>query len=186
MVAAQRVPSRYPLDRVSRAGGHAEQRGAAMRVAIASDHAGFDQKGPIVRHLREEGYDVIDLGPRSGERCDYPDFGDKVGRYVASGKAERGVVICGTGLGISMTADKVPGIRATPVQTVQFAQLAREHNNANVIGLSGRFVSLETNEQIVDTFLTTEFAGGRHAARVEKIMREDDPAFTGVPEEFGL
>ena len=97
-----------------------------------------------------------------------------------------GVLICGTGVGISLAANKVPGIRATPVQTVQFAQLAREHNNANVIGLSGRFVSLETNEQIVDTFLTTEFAGGRHAARVEKIMREDDPAFTGVPEEFGL
>lgn len=157
-----------------------------MRVAIASDHAGFDQKGPIADYLRSEGYEVIDLGPSVGERCDYPDFGDKVGRYVAAGKADRGVVICGTGLGISMTADKVPGIRATPVQTVQFAELAREHNNANVIGLSGRFVDLETNKQIVDTFLTTEFAGGRHAGRVEKIMREDDPTFQGVPEDFGM
>ena len=157
-----------------------------MRVAVASDHAGFDQKGPIVRHLREEGHDVVDLGPISDERCDYTDFGDKVGRYVAAGKAERGVVICGTGLGISMTADKVPGIRAAPVQTVQFAQLARRHNNANVIGLSGRFVPLETNEQIVDAFLTTEFAGGRHVGRVEKVMREDDPSFAGVGEEFGL
>lgn len=96
-----------------------------MRVAVASDHAGFDQKGPIVKHLLEEGYDVVDLGPRSGERCDYPDFGDKVGRYVASGKADRGVVICGTGLGISMAADKVPGVRATPVQTVQLTQTSR-------------------------------------------------------------
>jgi ribose 5-phosphate isomerase B len=185
-VAGSDLLARYPHDKALHAGACPEERGTHMRVAIASDHAGFDQKGPIVKHLREEGYDVVDLGPRSGERCDYPDFGDKVGRYVASGKADRGVVICGTGLGISMTADKVPGIRATPVQTVQFAQLAREHNNANVIGLSGRFVSLDTNEQIVDTFLTTEFAGGRHAARVEKIMREDDPSFTGVPEEFGL
>lgn len=157
-----------------------------MRIAIGSDHAGFDQKAPIAEHLRAQGHEVIDLGPTSAERCDYPDYADKVARMVARGDADRGVLICGTGLGISMTADKVPGIRATPVQTVQFAQLAREHNNANVIGLSGRFVSLETNEQIVDTFLTTEFAGGRHAARVEKIMREDDPAFTGVPEEFGL
>ena len=90
---------------------------------------------------------------------------------------------CGTGIGIAMTADKVPGIRATPVQTVQFAELAREHNNANVIGLSGRFTDLAVNEAIVDTFLSTEFAGGRHAGRVEKIMREDDPNFKGVDAE---
>ena len=83
----------------------------------------------------------------------------------------------------TMTADKVPGIRATPVQTVQFAELAREHNNANVIGLSGRFTDLAVNEAIVDTFLSTEFAGGRHAGRVEKIMREDDPNFKGVDAE---
>lgn len=155
-----------------------------MRVAIASDHGGFDQKAPLIEHLRAEGHEVFDLGPSTADRCDYPDFGDKVARMVASGGADRGVVICGTGIGISMTADKVPGIRATPVQTVDFARLAREHNNANVIGLSGRFVSLEDNERIVDTFLTTEFEGGRHTARVEKIMREDDPSFAGVPADF--
>ena len=99
---------------------------------------------------------------------------------VSRGEAERAVLICGTGIGISMTADKVPGVRATPVQTVKFAELARQHNNANVIGLSGRFVSLEDNLKLIDTFLTTEFEGGRHAKRVEKIMREDDPAFQGV------
>ena len=157
-----------------------------MRIAIGSDHAGFDQKAPIAEHLRAQGHEVIDLGPTSAERCDYPDYADKVARMVARGDADRGVLICGTGLGISMTADKVPGIRATPVQTVQFAQLAREHNNANVIGLSGRFVPRETNLQIVDTFLATEFAGGRHTARVEKIMREDDPSFPGVGDDFGL
>ena len=83
-----------------------------------------------------------------------------------------------------MTADKVPGIRATAIQTVQFAELCREHNDCNVIGLSGRFVPLELNEQIVDTFLTTEFGGGRHTGRVQKIMREDDPSFEGVPVDF--
>ncbi len=125
----------------------------------------------------------MDFGPANDDRVDYPDFADKVARAVAAGKADRGVLICGTGIGIAMTADKVPGIRATPVQTVQFAELAREHNNANVIGLSGRFTDLEVNEAIVDTFLSTEFAGGRHAGRVEKIMREDDPNFKGVDAE---
>ncbi len=157
-----------------------------MRIAVASDHAGFIQKAPIIEHLESLGHEVLDLGPSTDDRCDYPDFGDKVGRAVASGKADRGVVICGTGLGIAMTADKVPGVRAVPIQTVEFATLCREHNNANVIGLSGRFVPLELNCQIVDTFLTTEFGGGRHTGRVEKMMREDDPAFEGVPEDFGM
>ena len=151
-----------------------------MRIAIASDHAGFVQKDPLADYLRAQGHEVIDCGPATDERCDYPDYADKVARRVARGEVDRGVLICGTGLGIAMAADKVPGVRATPIQTVEFARLAREHNNANVIGLSGRFVSLEDNEKILDAFLTTEFAGGRHTARVEKIMREDDPAFPGV------
>ena len=157
-----------------------------MRIAVASDHAGFIQKAPIIEHLESLGHEVMDLGPATDDRCDYPDFGDKVGRAVASGKADRGVVICGTGLGIAMTAGKVPGVRAVPIQTVEFATLCREHNNANVIGLSGRFVPLELNCQIVDTFLTTEFGGGRHTGRVEKMMREDDPTFDGVPADFGM
>ncbi len=152
-----------------------------MRIAIASDHAGFIQKDPLAQYLRSKGHEVVDLGPKTDERCDYPDYADKVARMVARGEAERGVLICGTGLGIAMTADKVPGIRATPIQTPEFAQLAREHNDANVIGLSGRFVPLEVNEKILDVFLSTEFAGGRHAPRVEKMMREDDPSFQGVP-----
>jgi ribose 5-phosphate isomerase B len=156
-----------------------------MRIAIASDHAGFVQKDPLAEYLRSQGHEVFDLGPTTDARCDYPDFADKVARLVASGDAERGVLICGTGLGVAMTADKVPGVRAVPIQTTQFARLAREHNDANVIGLSGRFVSLEDNEQILDTFLTTSFAGGRHAGRVEKIMREDDVDFPGVPAGFG-
>lgn len=157
-----------------------------MRIAIGSDHAGFLQKAPLAEYLRSQGHEVVDCGPATDDRCDYPDFGDKAARLVAAGKVDRGVLICGTGLGIAMTADKVPGVRAVPIQTVEFARLCREHNNANVIGLSGRFVSLMDNEAILDTFLTTEFAGGRHTGRVEKIMREDDPSFAGVPEDFGL
>ena len=157
-----------------------------MRIAIGSNHAGFLQKAPLAEYLRSQGHEVVDCGPATDDRCDYPDFGDKAARLVAAGKVDRGVLICGTGLGIAMTADKVPGVRAVPIQTVEFARLCREHNNANVIGLSGRFVSLMDNEAILDTFLTTEFAGGRHTGRVEKIMREDDPSFAGVPEDFGL
>ena len=157
-----------------------------MRIAIASDHAGFLQKAPLTEYLRSLGYEVVDCGPSTDARCDYPDFGDKVARLVAKGEVERGVLICGTGLGIAMTAGKVAGVRAVPIQSVEFARLCREHNNANVIGLSGRFVSLTDNERILDAFLTTEFGGGRHTGRVEKMMREDDPDFPGVPLDFGM
>ena len=151
-----------------------------MRIAVACDHGGIVQKDAIVEHLKSLGHEVFDLGTNSEDSVDYPDFADRAARMVSRGEADRAVLICGTGIGISMTADKVPGVRATPVQTVKFAELARQHNNANAIGLSGRFVSLEDNLKLVDTFLTTEFEGGRHAKRVEKIMREDDPAFQGV------
>ena len=151
-----------------------------MRIAVACDHGGFVQKDAIVEHLKSLGHEVFDLGTNSEDSVDYPDFADRAARMVSRGEADRAVLICGTGIGISMTADKVPGVRATPVQTVKFAELARQHNNANAIGLSGRFVSLEDNLKLIDTFLTTKFEGGRHAKRVEKIMREDDPAFQGV------
>ncbi|MBM6676168.1 ribose 5-phosphate isomerase B [Olsenella uli] len=157
-----------------------------MRIAIASDHAGFVQKDPLADYLRSRGHEVINCGPATDDRCDYPDFADRVARLVARGEADRGVLICGTGIGIAMTADKVAGVRACPIQTVEFARLCREHNDANVIGLSGRFVSLEDNEAILDAFLSTEFEGGRHAGRVAKMMREDDPAFAGVPLDSGM
>ena len=157
-----------------------------MRIAIASDHAGFVQKDPLADYLRSRGHEVVDCGPATDARCDYPDFADRVARLVARGEADRGVLICGTGIGIAMTADKVAGVRACPIQTVEFAQLCRAHNDANVIGLSGRFVSLEDNEAILDAFLSTEFEGGRHADRVAKMMREDDPAFAGVPLDSGM
>ena len=151
-----------------------------MRIAIACDHGGYVQKDAIVEHVKSLGHEVYDLGTDSEESVDYPDFADKAARMVSRGDADRAILICGTGIGISMTADKVPGVRCTPLQSVKFAELARQHNNANAIGLSGRFVPLEDNLKIIDTFLTTEFEGGRHERRVEKIRREDDPSFEGV------
>ena len=151
-----------------------------MRIAIAADHAGFLQKKAIKDFIEGLGHEVTDLGPDSDDRVDYPDYADKVARMVARGDADRGVLICGTGLGMAITADKVAGIRAVPVQDTTFARLSREHNDCNVICLSGRYVSLMDNCAIVESFLTTEHAGGRHTGRVQKAMREDDPSFQGV------
>lgn len=144
-----------------------------MKISIASDHAGFEQKQDLVAYLRREGHEVLDRGPESDARVDYPDFAALVGKDVQSGEAERGVLVCGTGIGMAMAAGKLEGIRAANVVRRDFAVLCREHNDANVITLSGRFVSLEDNERILDAFLTTEFAGGRHAGRVEKINALD-------------
>lgn len=144
-----------------------------MRVAVASDHAGFCQKAQVVDFITSLGHEAVDLGPATDDRVDYPDFAHKVAWGVAGGEYDRGVLICGTGIGMAMTADKVPGIRAVAIQTPGFAELCREHNDANVVCLSGRFVDPATNDEIVRIFLTQEFGGGRHAARVEKMMRED-------------
>lgn len=141
-----------------------------MRISIASDHAGFEQKQILARHLAGCGHEVIDRGPENDGRVDYPDFAELVARDVADGSAEFGVLVCGTGIGMAIAANKVKGIRAVNVVTPQFAQLSREHNNANVVTVSGRFVPVEENEAIVDTFLSTPFSGGRHTGRVEKIM----------------
>lgn len=141
-----------------------------MRISVASDHAGFDQKQQIIAYLKSLGHDVIDRGPDSDERVDYPDYAIKVGMDVAFDRADRGVLICGTGIGMSIVANKLPKIRCANVTAPNFAELARKHNDANVIALSGRFVDLGTNEQIIDIFLETEFEGGRHAARLNKIL----------------
>ena len=141
-----------------------------MKVSIASDHAGFEQKQMLVAHLQGAGHQVIDRGPDSDDRVDYPDFAELVAKDVVSGQAQRVVLVCGTGIGMAIAANKVDGIRAANIVSEEFAALTREHNDANVITVSGRFVSEEENRKIVDTFLSTEFAGGRHAGRVEKIM----------------
>ena len=144
-----------------------------MIISIASDHAGFDQKQALVDYLVGQGYDVIDRGPDSDDRVDYPDYAAALAHDVSGGTADRGVLVCGTGIGMALAADKVVGIRAANVINVQFAELCRQHNDANVVTLSGRFVELEENKKIVDAFLTTKFEGGRHAMRVAKIMKLD-------------
>lgn len=140
-----------------------------MRVSIASDHAGFEQKQMLVGFLRDLGHEVFDRGPEDDGRVDYPDFAALVARDVSDGAADRGVLVCGTGIGMAMAANKVRGIRAANVTSPEFAALAREHNDANVVSVSGRFVDAETNCAIVKAFLETDFAGGRHVGRIGKI-----------------
>ena len=141
-----------------------------MKVSIASDHAGFDEKQLLVPYLNELGYEVVDRGPESADRVDYPDYAELVARDIESGLAERGILICGTGIGMSLAANKCEGIRAANVTMPEIAALCRQHNDANVICISGRFVSDGDNRAIVKAFLETEFEGGRHEQRVEKIM----------------
>lgn len=145
-----------------------------MRVAIASDHGGFEHKQELVNYLANElGCEVLDMGPDSDASVDYPDYAAPVARAVSAGEADRGVLVCGTGIGMALAADKVPGVRASSITSVPFAELFRQHNNGNVVCLSGRFVDLDVNKEIVKTFLTTEFEGGRHEGRVAKVMDLD-------------
>ena len=145
-----------------------------MRVAIASDHAGFEQKQMLADFLAQElDVDVQDLGPATDDRVDYPDYAEKVAHAVASGDADRGVLVCGTGIGMALAADKVAGIRAASIVTPDFADLFRRHNDGNVICLSGRFTDPEVNKEIRRVFLSTDFEGGRHAQRVAKVMDLD-------------
>ena len=141
-----------------------------MRIVIGSDHAGFDQKQRLARYLAEKGLDVTDVGTGNAEdSVDYPDFALAAARTLASDGAEFGVLVCGTGIGMAIAANKVAGVRAANVTTPEFARLSREHNDANFVTLSARFVPVQTNEEILDAFLGTEFGGGRHAGRVAKI-----------------
>lgn len=140
-----------------------------MRVAIGSDHAGFEMKESLKEYVKSLGHEVEDFGAPSSDPVDYPDIGYRVARDVASGRFDRGVLICGTGIGMSIVANKVPGVRAALVGDVETARLAREHNDANVLTLGARVIRLELAREIVRIFLDTGFAGGRHARRVEKI-----------------
>ncbi len=155
-----------------------------MRVAVGSDHAGFEQKQKLAAYIADElGYEVIDLGTTNEESVDYPDYAEKVARFVAAGEAERGVLVCGTGIGVSLAADKVAGIRASSITSPEFAALFRQHNDGNVVCLSGRFVDLDVNKEIVRVFLSTEFEGGRRTTRrVDKINALD---YTGRPGSEG-
>lgn len=141
-----------------------------MRIALGADHGGFELKNEIRTHLESQGIEVIDLGTNSKDSVDYPRFGFLVGDAVSTGKADLGIVVCGTGLGISIAANKVPGIRAVVCTETYSARMAREHNNANILALGGRVIGIGLALDIVDIFLKTPFAGGRHARRIDLII----------------
>ncbi len=140
-----------------------------MRIAIGSDHAGFDLKEAVKGFLSETGHNVEDFGCRDTSSVDYPDFAFAVADAVAQGRCERGILICGSGIGMSMTANKVPGIRAALCRDVSSAELSRQHNDANILCLGGRVTGEELAREIVSAYLTAGFEGGRHARRLEKM-----------------
>jgi ribose 5-phosphate isomerase B len=142
------------------------------RIPIASDHAGFELKERLRTSLAELGYDVQDIGTHGTASTDYADFAHPLAQEVASGEAERGILLCGTGLGMSYVANRYPGVRAAVAWTPEIAALARKHNDANILVLPARFISDEDAVEIMKAWLTTEFEGGRHTRRVEKIERE--------------
>lgn len=139
------------------------------RIALGADHAGFRLKQLLAQHLKSQGHEVVDLGTDTEESVDYPDFGAAVGRAVAGGDADLGVCVCGTGIGIAMAANKVPGVRAATVHDATSARLTRQHNDANVICLGERLTGVEVAKDAVDAFLAASFEGGRHQRRVDKI-----------------
>lgn len=140
-----------------------------MKIAVGSDHAGFDYKKELAGWLNNEGHQVLDFGTYSNESVDYPDFAFPAAESVAAGVSDFGVLVCGSGIGVSITANKVTGIRAANCCTEEMAELARQHNNANVVTVGSRLVSIELAKKIVERFLSTDFDGGRHMIRVEKI-----------------
>lgn len=140
-----------------------------MRIAIASDHAALDMKAALVEWLNAAGHDVEDLGPMTNDSVDYPDYGYKLAQAVASGQAERGVALCGSGIGISMAVNRNPGCRCALVSEGLSAKLSREHNDANVIAMGARLVGIETAKDCLHNFLNTEFGGDRHQRRVDKL-----------------
>ena len=142
---------------------------AGATVAVASDHAGFDLKEILKRDLQEAGHAVLDLGTNSTASVDYPDFGKAVAEAIASGRVQRGVIICGTGVGISIAANRNPKVRAALAHDVTSARLSREHNDANVVAFGARLIGPETAREALKVFLATEWAGGRHAGRVAKL-----------------
>jgi ribose 5-phosphate isomerase B len=142
---------------------------AKPRIVIGSDHAGFPIKEVIREYLEAAGYAVDDRGTSSEASVDYPDYGKAVGDQVASKQADLGIAVCGSGIGISIAANKVPGIRAALAHDVTTARLAREHNDANVLALGGRIVTEATAIEMVQTFLTAAYLGGRHQLRLDKI-----------------
>jgi RpiB/LacA/LacB family sugar-phosphate isomerase len=148
-----------------------------MRIAVGSDHAGFELKVLLAKHLADAGHQVIDLGTAAPEPpVDYPVYGVSVGRSVVEGRADRGIGVCGTGIGIGIAANKVPGVRAATVHDVTTASLARRHNDANVLCLGGRTTGPAEAVEAVDAFLAAEFEGGRHQHRLDELAEYEREA----------
>jgi ribose 5-phosphate isomerase B len=143
------------------------------KIAIASDHGGFDLKNSIITHLLNTGWDVDDLGPYIKDSVDYPDYGIKLAQAVAEKKVGRGIVICGTGIGMSIVVNRYPGIRGTLCSDLFTAKLCREHNNSNILIMGGRVIGNGLAFEIVNTWLNTSFEGGRHQRRLDKINQID-------------
>ncbi len=143
-----------------------------MKIALASDHAGYELKEAIKEYLTE--YELTDFGSHSTESMDYPDTGFKAAEAVAKGDCERGILICGSGLGMSIVANKVKGIRAALCHSVELARLSRQHNDANILVLQGRFISKKQAGDIIKIWFSTEFDGGRHIQRIEKIKKYEE------------
>src|SRR6478735_1575864 len=141
----------------------------AMRIALAADHAGYVLKDELVAWLGEAGHQIIDLGTNGPESVDYPQFGARLAEAIASGRADRGIALCGSGIGISIAANRNPACRCALVSEPLSARLAREHNDANAIALGARLIGIEMAKACIETFLSTDFLGGRHQRRVEKL-----------------
>lgn len=155
-----------------------------MKIAIGTDHGAIDYKEEVIKHLESKGHVVQDFGTNSNESCDYPDFALAVSKSVASGENNFGILMCGTGIGMSIAANKVKGIRAAVLPNVDYARLSKEHNNANIICLSGRFMSMDECIACIDTYIDVDFKGNnddssgqRHARRVDKIMQIEKDYF---------
>jgi len=142
-----------------------------MKIAIGADHAGFALKERLRQRLAEQGHEVVDFGTASGDSCDYPDFAKPVAHDVAHGRADRGILVCSTGIGMAMAANKVSGVRAAPAQSEDEVRLTREHNDANILTLGAKYLDEERAAALIEIFLNTQFAGGRHARRVAKIAQ---------------
>ena len=145
-----------------------------MRIALSADHAGYELKDLLAAWLAEEGHEIIDLGTNGPESVDYPDFGARLARAVASGDADRGIAVCGSGIGIAIAANRNPGCRCAQVNEPLSATLARTHNDANAIALGSRLIGLDMAKACVTAFLATEFEGGRHQRRVDQLSQPKD------------
>ena len=148
-----------------------------MKIALACDHGGLNLKKAIIAYLNENGYEYVDFGTNTTDSCDYPDFALPAAEAVASGECDKGILVCSTGIGVSIVANKVPGVRCAPCHDAYCAKFTRLHNDSNVLAMGEKVVGVGYALQIVETFLTTEFEGGRHQRRVDKI--------TAIEQKYG-